>query len=68
MRFRVLSLPNEQFVIIADRVPEEVMYAGDGEPSAMQNLSQGMVDRLTGCGGVIAFNRTVDMEAWYPYG
>jgi hypothetical protein len=66
MRFRVLSLPQNQFVIIADRVPDDLMQGED--ETVMQGLSQNMVDRLTGCGGVIATNRTVEMEAWYPYG
>lgn len=68
MRFRVLSLPQNQFVIIADRVPETLMYGDDENATAMSGLSQNMVDRLAGCGGVIATNETVDMEAWYPYG
>ena len=69
MRFRVLHLPRDQFVIIADRVPDNlVLNPEEGGPYGMASLSSSLVDRLEGCGGVIATNETVDMEAWYPYG
>lgn len=69
MRFRVLHLPGDQFVIIADRVPDNLILNPDEEaPSGMVALSNSLVERLRGCGGVIATNETVDMEAWYPYG
>lgn len=69
MRFRVLHLPGDQFVIIADRVPDDMVVSPDeNTQSAMVGLSDQLVDRLRGCGGIIATNETVDMEAWYPYG
>lgn len=70
MRFRVLSLPQNQFVIIADRVPDNLILNPEEGSDAygMVSLSNSLVERLAGCGGVIATNETVDMEAWYPYG
>lgn len=67
MRFRVLQLPRDQFVIIMDNVPEDLVQ-NEAETQVIKGLSGDLVDRLEGCGGVIATNRTVDMEAWYPYG
>lgn len=67
MRFRVLQLPRDQFVIIMDNCPDDLIE-GEADAQLIKALSGDLVDRLEGCGGVIATNKNVDMEAWYPYG
>lgn len=69
MRFRVLHLPGDQFVIIADRVPDDlVLNPEEGADVGLMSISADLIERLRGCGGLIATNETVEMEAWFPYG
>lgn len=67
MRLRVLHLPRDQFVIVIDRMNEELFHAEEGQDQ-LRAIGDHSKESLAGCGGILAFTDAVDMEAWYPYG
>lgn len=67
MRLRVMHLPRDQFVIVLDRVDEELFHGEHGREQ-LNAIGEHSKESLTGCGGILAFTDAVDLEAWYPYG